>query len=189
MASAPAPFERLEAAHYGAILADPPWRFETWSDKGKGRSAERHYKTMSFEEICELPVASLAKRDAALFLWATWPLLEDALDVMRVWGFTYKTCGFCWMKVNSTRSHVGPLWQGTGYWTRANTEVCLLATRGHPRRKHADVPQALLARRREHSRKPPTVHARIRRLVGGPYLELFARERRPGWAAWGNEVR
>jgi N6-adenosine-specific RNA methylase IME4 len=172
----------LPQGHYGAILADPPWNFRTWSAKGQGRAPS--YPTMSIEEIAALPVGSLAASDCALFLWATWPMMPQALRVIERWGFAFKTCAFCWLKVNAD----GSPFAGLGYWSRANTEPCLLATRGKPRRLHADVRQAVVAPRREHSRKPDGIHERIERLVGGPYLELFARETHPGWTAWGAEV-
>jgi N6-adenosine-specific RNA methylase IME4 len=172
---------------YGAILADPPWIFRTWSARGRGRSAERHYgSTMRLDEIKGLPVAASAKRDCVLFLWAVWPNLYDALEVIDAWGFEYKTLAFIYVK--QTKSGDSLAW-GTGYWTRANSEPCLLATRGHPKRKNADVHQVILEPRREHSRKPDCIHTRIERLVSGPYLELWARQsERPGWTFWGDEV-
>src|SRR4029079_10775122 len=120
------------------------------------------------------------------------PVLEWSLRTITAWGFAYKTGGFVWAKAHAGQiemfqDEVQPL-MGTGYWTRANTEVCLLATRGKPKRLNADVRQAIIAPRREHSRKPDGIHERIERLVAGPYLELFARQRRPGWDCWGNEV-
>jgi N6-adenosine-specific RNA methylase IME4 len=176
---------KLPRGSFGAILADPPWHFEVWSFKaGYGRHARRHYRTMSVDQISALPVADIAAKNCVLFMWITWPMLEHALEVIAAWGFKYKTCGFAWLKVDAAQK----VWAGTGYWTRANSEVCLLATRGHPKRRHADVRQGIIAPRREHSRKPDGVHERIERLVGGPYLELFARQRRRGWRCWGNEV-
>jgi N6-adenosine-specific RNA methylase IME4 len=200
---AQSPFDTLEAKYYGALLCDPPWRFRTWdnrtaivrrsvTDGSTNKSAATHYNTMSIEDICALPVGDLAADDCALFLWANWPTLLDALSVIEAWGFEYKTCAFNW-----TKAHAGQLelfhdeiadQMGLGYWTRANTEPCLLATRGKPRRISRDVRQAIIEPRREHSRKPDCVHERIERLVAGPYVELFARARRPGWDAWGNEI-
>lgn len=179
------PFGKIARAHYGAILADPPWRFETWSERGKGRAADNHYRTMDLRTLMRLPVGALAADDCVLFLWTTWPSLTSALRVIDAWGFTYKTCAFSWLKLCG--DGVTPF-TGLGYWTRANTEACLLATRGKPKRRHADVRQAIIAPRRQHSRKPDCVHDRIERLVGGPYLELFARARRPGWDCWGHEI-
>lgn len=176
---------------YGAILADPPWSFKAWSgDALPSRVADAHYNTMSTDGIEGLPVGELAADDCALFLWICWPTLPDALRVIEAWGFTYKTCAFCWVKGKAL-----PLFpddfkdkMGLGYWTRANSEVCLLATRGKPKRLNADVRQAILAPLREHSRKPDEQYERIERLVDGPYIELFARQRHEGWDAWGNEV-
>jgi N6-adenosine-specific RNA methylase IME4 len=175
------PFQGLPRGYYGAILADPPWRFQTWSPKGMGRAPD--YLTMTPGQICALPVDELAARDCVLCLWMSWPMLQQALQVIDRWRFTYKTCAFAWIKANGTEVAVG-----TGYWTRANSECCLLATRGKPKRINADVRQAIIEPRREHSRKPDCVYRRIERLVAGPYLELFARQRRPGWDCWGHEV-
>lgn len=178
-------FTRLPRDYFGAIYADPPWRFETWSKKGRDRSPDKHYQTMELADIERLDIASLAHPSGcALFLWASWPMLDHALWVIDNWGFTYKTCAFAWVKVN--KDGITPS-IGTGYWTRANSEVCLLATIGKPKRKHADVRQAIIESAREHSRKPDCVYERIERLVSGPYLELFARTRRKGWESWGKE--
>jgi N6-adenosine-specific RNA methylase IME4 len=175
---------------YSVILADPPWRFALWraTDKvGRGAgSANAYYQTMSTEEICALPVSDLAAKDCTLFLWATWPNLPDALRVLAAWGFTYKTCAFVWIK--QLRSGWG-LHMGLGYWTRANTEMCLLATLGHPKRIDKSVRQTVLAPLREHSRKPDEVHDKIVQLMGDvPRIELFARRRVTGWDSWGLEV-
>lgn len=185
------PFATLPRNHFGAILADPPWSFEVWSkDTGSGRSPSAHYVTQSTGDICALPVAELAAPDCALFMWACWPTMRDAFRVLDAWGFTYKTCAFTWLKADPYRLFADDAtpFAGMGYWTRANSEVCLLATRGKPKRLNADVRQGIIAPRREHSRKPDCVHERIERLVAGPYVELFARQERPGWTAWGNET-
>lgn len=184
-------FAGLPRNHFGAILADPPWSFKAWSgDALPSRVADAHYQTQSMEWIAGLPVGDVAADDCALFLWICWPTLPDALRIIESWGFTYKTCGFCWVKGNSL-----PLFpddfkdkMGLGYWTRANSEVCLLATKGKPKRLDAGVRQVIQAPLREHSRKPDGVHERIERLVSGPYLELFARESKPGWTVWGNQT-
>lgn len=180
---APCAWDALPRRHFGAILADPPWRFETWSEKGKGRSPERHYPTMSFTEIVALPVRELVAPDCVLFLWATWPMLNQAEAVITAWGFKYKTCGFLWVKARNSLPSIG-----TGYWTRANSEPCLLATYGHPVRVHADVSQVIIEPRREHSRKPDETYRRIERLVAGPYLELFARRKQMRWFSWGDQL-
>lgn len=178
----------LPEGKFGAILADPPWRYSCWSGPNMGRNGvtESHYRVMSTEEIAALPVGAAAADDCVLFLWATWPTLESALDVVRTWGFTYKTEAFTWVKVLPERPRQPRM--GLGYWTRANTEPCPLATRGNPKRLHKDVGQVIAEPIREHSRKPDCVHERIERLVAGPYLELFARQSWPGWTTWGNEV-
>ena len=187
------PFIGLQRGHYGAILADPPWSFEVWSkDTGNGRSAESHYSTMTMRQISRLPVDELAAKDCVLFMWACWPSIADALRIIEAWGFTYKTCGFDWMKADNTQPNFFqeevPAQVGMGYWTRANTEPCLLAVRGKPKRLNADVRMGIIAPRREHSRKPDGIHERVERLVAGPYLELFARQKRPGWDVWGNQT-
>lgn len=175
---------------YSVILADPPWRFACWSGKGTARSADNHYSTMTMAQIVALPVADLAAPNSALLCWACWPSIGDALNIIEGWGFAYKTMGFVWVKGEGL-----PLFpedirdqMGMGYWTRANTEPCILAMRGSPKRLNADVRQVILDKRREHSRKPDEQYERIERLLPGPYLELFARTERPGWDSWGNEV-
>lgn len=187
------PFGNLERGKYGAIYADPPWSFDVWSkDTGNGRSAQSHYSTMTMRQIARLPVDELAAKDCVLFMWACWPSFPDALKIIDAWGFTYKTCGFDWMKADNTQPNFFqddlPAQVGMGYWTRANTEPCLLAVRGKPKRLNADVRMGIIAPRREHSRKPDGVHARIERLVSGPYVELFARQRRPNWDSWGDQT-
>lgn len=175
---------------YRAIYADPPWHFQSWSPEHQDRKAP--YSTMSREEIIVLPVQSIADDDCVLFLWICWPQLEEAMDLIKAWGFTYKTCAFSWIKADSTQLELFrddlDVQVGLGYWTRANSEVCLLATKGNPKRLNADVRQAIVEPRREHSRKPDCVYERIERLVDGPYIELFARTRRPGWDSWGRDV-
>lgn len=184
------PFEGLERAKYGAVLADPPWGFTMFNSvRAVPCRGDQPYRTMTTKEICTLPVEEITADDSVLFLWVTWPMLKDGIDVMESWGFSYKTCGFCWVKGNSL-----PLFpddfkdkMGLGFWTRANSEVCLLGTRGKPKRLNADVRQIVQAPLREHSRKPDGIHERIERLVAGPYCELFARQSKKGWDTWGNE--
>ena len=177
--------------HYRVIYADPPWTFSTYSRKGKGRSAEAYYDCMTLPELKALPVAKWAADDCALLLWTTDPLLPTALEVIRAWGFTYKTVGFYWAKLNKSADptvyHEASFFTGLGFWTRANPELCLLATRGHPHRRRADVRKLIVSPRREHSRKPDEAYQRIEALCEGPYLEMFARFSRPGWDRWGAE--
>jgi N6-adenosine-specific RNA methylase IME4 len=115
------------------------------------------------------------------------PLLPRAFELLRAWGFEYKTVSFYWVKLNAKPKHESDFFTGLGYWTRANPEQCLLATRGKPSRLAKDVRRLVIERRREHSRKPDCVRERIERLVAGPYLELFARETKPGWDCWGKQ--
>ena len=175
----------LPAGRYGAILADPPWRFEAYGAAGVDRAPDMHYATMTTPEICALPVAELAAEDSVLFLWVYSPMLPDALKVIGLWGFEYKTLGFNWLKRGEDQAQA-PM--GGGYWTRHQSEICVLATRGRPQRLHADVRQVIEAPRGRHSAKPDEQYARIERLVAGPYLELFARTARPGWDSWGAEA-
>jgi N6-adenosine-specific RNA methylase IME4 len=175
----------LKQRKYGVIYADPPWSFRNWSAKGTGRNAISHYDCLDFPALAALPISDLAADDCALFLWATDPLLDKAFELISAWGFRYKTVGFYWVKQNTKSSG---FFTGLGYWTRANPEQCLLATRGKPARQSKDVRRLIVEPRREHSRKPEQVRDRIERLVGGPYLELFARETKPGWDCWGNQA-
>lgn len=171
---------------YEIILADPPWAYRVWSKKGAGRTAENHYPTMRIEDIRALPVDRLAAKDCALFLWVTMPTLLEAFSVIRAWGFTYKTVAFVWIKQN--RKAPSLFW-GLGHWTRANAELCLLATKGSPKRRSAAVHQVIVSPVEQHSQKPDAVRERIVALMGDlPRVELFARQTAPGWDAWGNEV-
>lgn len=141
---------------------------------------------MSLEEIKALPVASLADKDCALFMWTTIPLLKDSFAVLESWGFTYKTVAFVWIKLNKKSDS---LFWGLGHWTRANAEFCILATKGHPKRQSAKVHQVIISHIEEHSKKPAETRERIVKLVGDlPRIELFARQKTNGWQVWGNEV-
>lgn len=171
---------------YQVIYADPPWAYRVWSKKGSGRSAESHYPTMSMEEIEKLPVGKLADENCALFLWITFPLLKEIWRVVKAWGFTYKTVAFVWIKQNKKADS---LFWGMGYWTRANAEICILATKGSPKRYSRRVHQVLITHIEEHSKKPEEARNRIEQLIGDvPRVELFARREAPGWDVWGNEV-
>jgi N6-adenosine-specific RNA methylase IME4 len=173
---------------YSVILADPPWQFKVRSAKGEGRSASNHYDCMDFDAVAGLPVCDLAQDDCTLFLWVTDPMLPKGLELIEAWGFKYKTVGFYWVKLNASERHACDYFTGLGYWTRANPEQCLLATRGSPRRRAMDVQRLVVAPRREHSRKPDCVREHIERLLPGPYIELFARDQRTGWDCWGKET-
>lgn len=186
-------FDGLPRNHFGAIYADPPWGFQTWSGPEKkvaSRGTVAPYQTMEIEDMAMLPVADLAAPDCCLFMWIVWPTMPEALGLIESWGFKYKTCAFTWLKADQYRLFAleEDVRMGLGYWTRSNSEVCLLATRGKPKRRDNTVRQGIIEPIRQHSRKPDCVPSRIERLVAGPYLELFARTQRPGWTVWGNQT-
>ena len=176
---------------YPIILADPPWHFRNYSADAPGmlhprsRGAARYYPTMTTEAIArmEIPAADAA----VLFLWACWPMLPDALRVIEGWGFTYKTLAWVWVKSNP--SSMG-FFKGMGYYTRSNSEPCLLATRGKVAKPKArDVSALIYSPVRRHSQKPIEQYGKIERLYPtGARLELFCRKPHPGWHVWGNEV-
>lgn len=141
---------------------------------------------MSIDELCALPVETLAEKDCLLFLWATFPQLPEALRLIRAWGFTFKTVAFVWLKLNKK----SPTWfYGLGYWTRGNAEICLLAKRGKPKRRSAGVHQFIIPPVEEHSKKPDVTRDKIIELAGDlPRVELFARQKAPGWDVLENEV-
>ena len=169
---------------YKIIYADPPW---SYSDKmtGHGQGAETHYKTMNNKDISNLPIGTLADKDCVLFLWATSPLLPEAFETIKAWGFKYKTVAFCWNKQTKHGKWVSNM----GRWTMGNVEVCLLAVKGKPKRIVKNIKQLVIAERKKHSQKPLEVSDRIVELMGDlPRIELFAREKSEGWDVWGNEV-
>ncbi len=173
---------------YQIIYADPPWQYKVWSKKGKGRSAESHYKTMNIEDIIDLKdfIDKISDRNCILFIWVTYPCLKEGLKVIEEWGFQYKTCGFTWIKRNKKTNSW--FW-GMGYWTRANSEMCLIGTKGKVKRISRKVHQIIDTPIEEHSKKPSIVRDRIIELVGDlPRIELFAREKVVGWDAWGDEI-
>lgn len=174
----------LPAGPFGAILADPPWEFMARSPKGYAKTPQRHYACMDLPSIQAMPVADMAARDCALFMWATSPMLPQALATMAAWGFAYKATG-AWAK----RSSTGRAWAfGTGYIMRCAAEFYIVGTRGKPKRRSASVRNLVCANLREHSRKPDELRWDIEALYAGPYVELFAREAAPNWTAWGNQV-
>ena len=172
---------------YNIIYADPPWTFKTYSDKGKEKkSAEVHYKCMTINDIYNLPVNNIADENCILFLWVTMPLLQEGLETIRQWGFTYKTCAFNWIKKNKIADSY--FW-GLGYWTRSNSELCLLATKGNPKRISKSVHQICDAKIMKHSKKPNEIRNKIIKLCGDiPRIELFARQKVDKWDAWGDEI-
>tara|TARA_R110002126_G_scaffold80036_1_gene198524 strand:+ start:145 stop:690 length:546 start_codon:yes stop_codon:yes gene_type:complete len=173
---------------YDVIYADPAWYFKSWNKKGKvnKRDATNHYDCMSINDICNLPIDTISNPNCVLFLWAIDPMLPQAFKVIESWGFTYKTVAFTWAKKNKKSEG---FFTGLGYWTRANPEMCLLATRGKPKRISKSVRQLVVDSRREHSRKPDRIRDDIVELCGDvSRIELFARQKSNGWDSWGNEI-
>jgi N6-adenosine-specific RNA methylase IME4 len=171
---------------YSTILADPPWQFQNRT----GKMAPEHkrllrYPTMELKEIMELPVSKLAAAKSHLYLWVPYALLQEGLRVMEAWGFTYK-CNLVWYKI---RKDGGPDGRGVGFYFRNVTELILFGVRGSMRTIKPGRTQVnlLSTRKREHSRKPDEIYDLVEGCSPGPYFELFARFRRPGWHQWGNE--
>ena len=173
---------------YGVIIADPPWTYERSKVQG---AAGKEYNTMTLEDICALPIGELAADNSVLFLWATWPLLREAMQVVESWGFTYIT-GIPWVKIVGLPSvnlggelEIKPQY-GVGYWVRGCSEPILICRRGKVSPPEGDF-VGLLSENMRHSRKPDNLH-HIAEKLPGPYLEMFARRKRPGWDVFGNEV-
>lgn len=171
---------KLPDEQFGVIYADPEWKFETWSAEGLDRGAENHYPTSELSVIKSRPVGTLAANDCVLFLWATVPMLPQALEVMRFWGFDYKS-HFAWDKIDA----------GTGYWNRNQHELLLVGTRGNipcPA-PGTQYPSLISSRKGVHSEKPDWAYELIEEYFPNlPKLELNARRRRDGWKAWGLEA-
>jgi N6-adenosine-specific RNA methylase IME4 len=176
----------LPAGPFSLIVADPPYHFNTHSEKGQGKSPSAHYETMNVHRICRLRVREIAAPDAGLAMWVYGPRLPEAIKIMQAWDFDYKSDLLTWIKLTKT----GKPAFGTGYTTRKNTEMMIYGTRGNGLKVLGhSVRQSLFAERREHSRKPDEAAEALERLFGPvPRIELFARQRRPGWEAWGNEM-
>lgn len=194
------PFGHLQAGAYSVITADPPWSYVVYSDRGKRRSAERHYETMGLEDIKSLPVADLATKDAHLFLWITGPHLVQGchVEIMRAWGFEPSSMAFVWLKPKKALYEQAELFftlseslfvKGMGHTTRQNAEFVVLGRRGSPKRFTKAMHQIIVAPRREHSRKPEEFYDRVQVYAGDARrCELFSRQRRPGWDVWGDEA-
>jgi N6-adenosine-specific RNA methylase IME4 len=177
-------FTGLPLFHFGAILCDPPWRFKTYSVKGEAKNASAHYDCMGIRELSAMPVNQLAATDCAMVMWCTAPMLQEGLELLRAWGFDYKSMG-AWAKQSST----GAAWAfGTGYTYRSAVEPYILGTRGRPKVRSHSTRNLIVAPVREHSRKPDQMHCDVEAMFAGPYLELFARSPRAGWTVWGNET-
>lgn len=170
---------------YKIIYADPAWSYRDKALAGN-RGAGCKYQVMSIQDICNLPVNAISDNDCILFMWVTMPKLDECFEVIQAWGFEYKTCAFTWVKQNRKSDS---LFWGMGRWTRANAELCLLATKGNPKRISAAVHSVIINHIREHSRKPDEARDRIVQLCGDiPRIELFARQQIDGWDCWGNEI-
>ncbi len=171
------------AKKYKIIYADPPWHYNDKS-KSHGGGAESHYPVMKVSEICELDIP--AEKDSVLLMWTTFPQLEESFKVINAWGFKYKTGAFTWVKTTQK----GTIYMGMGRHTRANAEVCLLATKGKGvPRINAGIYNTQLHPRTKHSEKPQAFRDEIVKLYGDiPRLEMFARQKADGWDVWGNEV-
>lgn len=168
---------------YNIIYADPPWEYERSVGEGV---ASNHYPTLNIEELRKLPVKEIIDKDAFLFLWVTFPQLNEGISLFEAWGFKYKTCAFNWIKLNPKS---GTLFMGLGFWTRSSSEICLLGIKGHPKRLSTRVWQVIMSERMRHSKKPDEVRKRIVELCGDlPRIELFARQRCEGWESLGNEI-
>lgn len=177
------PFGDLRPLSYDLIAADPPWRFRTWGENNQTKSASRHYSLMQTDDIKALPVGELAQRDCVLLLWATGAMFPQALDVVRAWGFTYKS-QMVWCKTTAA----GKVRMGTGYWARTMHEPVIIATIGKPT-KVSGFPSLFDGIAREHSRKPQEFFALVEKHTTGlRRAELFSRESRPGWDCFGDQV-
>lgn len=177
------PWPEFEAGSYDLIMADPPWHFELYSEKGEEKSAQAHYKTMTLDDIKALPIAGLAKPDCLLWLWATAPMLDMQIDVLKAWGFEFKTSGV-WVKTTVNNK----LGFGTGYVLRNAHEPFLIGTRGNPETTRG-VRSVVMGRARGHSQKPEEAFKAAEQLMpGARRVEIFSRTNRKGWDAWGDEV-
>ena len=197
--AAPAPFGGLRRAHYACIVADPASKFSSYTsiqsaNPSSRRDNERHYRVMTFDELAALPVRDLAAPTGChFFVWTSGPFLPQAIALVSAWGFKYSTRAFTWLKTKRGWDGESPLAEddfhiGLGLTVRHQTEMVLLARRGNCRRQRKDVRELILAPRREHSRKPSEFYDRVEAYCCGPYADLFARERRPGWHVWGDEA-
>lgn len=152
---------------------------------------------MSIQDIASLPVSEVASDNCHLFLWVTGPVLEQAFEVIRAWGFRYSGVAFTWVKLKKSHDKDqlrllptadGDFHVGLGFTTRKNAEFCLLARRGNAKREAKNIRELIVSPRREHSRKPDETYDRIERYAAGPYLDIFGRQQRPGWSVVGDEA-
>ena len=173
---------------YNIIYADPPWKYNDRCNTHTrfGGGAMKHYNVMKIDSIKKIPVNKITADNCMLFLWVTFPYLQEGLDLMKTWGFKYKTLGFSWIKTNKSN---GKPFFGIGYYTKSNCEVCLIGVKGKPIKQSNSVSSVIISPREEHSKKPDEVRDKIVELCGDiPRIELFARQSVDGWDCWGNEV-
>ena len=171
---------------YQIIYADPAWSIQTTSQVPSGRPNSMPYRAMRMCDIFDLPIKDIADDNCVLFLWATAPLIPEAIYTMKAWGFEYKTIAFTWVKRNTKADSW--FW-GMGWWTRSNPEYCLLGMKGSPKREAKNIHSIIDTPIEAHSKKPDEVRDKIVLLCGDkPRIELFARQKHTGWDAWGNEI-
>lgn len=182
---------------YYIIYADPPWNYTNKSLNRGG--AERHYRTMTIDKLKLLPIKNISLDSSILFMWTTFPKIQEGLELIKTWGFEYKTVAFVWIKTNKRtdiaqtsflpQDNFDSFW-GMGRWTRSNAEICLLGTKGNPKRLNCDVHSVIYSPIEKHSKKPNEARKRIIRLVGDvSRVELFARQKKEGFDVWGNEIK
>lgn len=171
---------------YRVIYSDPPWQYLSYAPSGMKKSAQNHYDCMSIDDLKSLPVSDIAQDNAIMFMWVTDPLLPKQIEVMESWGFSYRTMGFVWIKMNKTQQT--PFF-GLGYYTRKNCEYVIIGVKGKIGRPLVkNVSMVIQSKIREHSRKPDEIYPLIESMYSGPYIELFARQKYPNWDSWGNEI-
>jgi site-specific DNA-methyltransferase (adenine-specific) len=182
---------------FNVLYADPPWKYKDKRNHSSMGMAESSYPTMELEDIKNLPVQEIISKDALLFMWATWPKMPEALEVIDAWGFTYTTCAFVWVKLNPTVTNTKviyptvDIYSGLGHWVNGNTEYCLLSRKGKAvTRQDFSIKQVVFWPRGAHSVKPEEARVRIDKLVGNKVnkLELFGRELHENWTVLGNEI-
>lgn len=180
----------LPKKKYKIIYADPPWEYSSdpKSKRGIWGLAHQQYSTMKMDDLMKLPVDTISDDDCILFLWATFPNLQQALDLIKAWGFEFKTVAFVWEKLSKTNNTTKKY--GLGWYTRSNCEIVMLGRKGKFDRQSAAVQQIVKSTITKHSQKPDEVRKRILKLCGDiPRIELFARTRVHGWDVWGNDEK
>ena len=179
-------FKKLRKKRWEILLADPPYRYDDVKTGGSHKSGSgQHYLTMSKNEICNLGEHLRLADNCYLFLWTTYPMIPDALDIIRAWGFKYRTVAFTWVKITRNKKYSF----GLGRWTRGNPEIVLLGIRGKPKPISKAIANLTVAEIKKHSEKPEIIYEKIEKLCGKlPRLEMFARKRKKGWTSWGLEL-